>query len=526
MTAALCRDVPAPPAGLRLAEGIELLGQYQGSGCVEPPYLLRLVNGRMLEISRLLYLVAVALREEGDVAAVAVRVTAECGRPISAESVIYVVDRKLRPLGIVEDPTGSSRPPAVASTPPVLGLGLHAGVIPERLVGVAAGFLRPLFLPPVLVGALAGLVAVDAWLLGHGRIPGVKELLLQPGLVLALVGITLLGGAFHELGHATASRYGGAKPGRIGAGVYLIWPVFYNDLNDSYRLSRAGRLRADLGGVYFNALFILVLAAGYGLTGTKVLLVAIVVQHLAVLQQFVPFLRLDCYYIVSDLAGVPDLFGRIRPVMASLLPGRAPAEAVTGLKPRARAVVTAWVLLTVPLLGACLALLVRSTPGLVGAAAESLGVHGRSSVAALRSGAVLPALLGGLQLVIVAVPFLGLSIALTRLLRLIWRLVCRRPPLASTTPDCHLGGPSLDAAPGCVASGGAGCCDRESASGGRGVLVHGRPGAESGPGAGRLRLRPVPCLLLGLVVVLGASFAAGILSATASAVPGRYRRRS
>ena len=64
--------------------------------------------------------------------------------------------------------------------------------------------------------------------------------------------------------------------------------MFYNDLNDSYRLSRAGRLRADLGGVYFYALFILVLAAGYGLTGTKVLLVAIVVQHLAVLQQFVP----------------------------------------------------------------------------------------------------------------------------------------------------------------------------------------------------------------------------------------------
>jgi putative peptide zinc metalloprotease protein len=87
-------------------------------------------------------------------------------------------------------------------------------------------------------------------------------------------------------------------------GLYLLWPAFYNDVTDSYRLSRRGRLRADLGGVYFNRVFVVAVAAVYGLTGFEPLLVVIVLQHLAVLEQFLPFLRLDGYYVVSDLVGV------------------------------------------------------------------------------------------------------------------------------------------------------------------------------------------------------------------------------
>ena len=40
----------------------------------------------------------------------------------------------------------------------------------------------------------------------------------------------------------------------MGAGLYLIWPAFYTDVTDSYRLARAGRVPTDLGGLYFNAI--------------------------------------------------------------------------------------------------------------------------------------------------------------------------------------------------------------------------------------------------------------------------------
>lgn len=417
-----------------MAEGVELLGRYQGSGCREAPYLARRGDGGMLEISPLLHLVASHLRTEQALSDVAREVGGKLHRPITADDIAYLVEHKLEPLGLVRSPEGSRAAPAAA---PMLGLAVHTGVVPARLVGAVSGLLRPLFAPAAIIVSLLGLTAVDARLLpGHGIGRHAHQLPFEPGWVLALIGLTLASGLFHELGHATASRYGGAEPGRIGVGVYLIWPVFYNDLNDSYRLNRAGRLRADLGGVYFNVVFILGLAAVYGLTGSAPLLVGIVIQHVAIAQQFLPFVRLDGYYVVSDVAGVPDLFGRIRPILASLVPGRQTGAEVAALKPQARAAVTLWVLATVPLLVACLALLVLTLPALLVGAWQSTRVEGLLLADAIRDGAPVRAALAGVQLLVLTVPFAGLTTLAVRVStggrRAIAHRRMRRPP---TTRD-------------------------------------------------------------------------------------------
>ena len=80
--------------------------------------------------------------------------------------------------------------------------------------------------------------------------------------------------AFHEFGHASACRYGGARPGVMGVGFYLVYPAFYCDVTDAYRLNRAGRLRTDLGGVYFNGIFALLAGAVYFATGQEAALLA------------------------------------------------------------------------------------------------------------------------------------------------------------------------------------------------------------------------------------------------------------
>jgi putative peptide zinc metalloprotease protein len=395
-----------------VALGIELLGAYKDSGCVEPPWIIRRADGQMLEVSPLLHRLAASLDGERDLEAVASRLSQELGRPISVASVEYLIDTKLRPLGLVAD---SATADPLPSRQALLGLTLHAGVAPARLVRAVTTVLRPLFLPALIVGALAALVFVDVWLvLGGGIAPGVERLISEPALLLLAVALTLMAGGLHELGHATASRYGGAEPGVIGAGIYLIWPVFYNDLNDSHRLDRRGRLRCDLGGVYFNVVFILVLAGVYGVTGFEPLVVVLAVQHLAILQQFLPFVRLDGYYVVSDLAGIPDLFGRIRPILSSLVPGRSPAKAVTVLKPKARAIVTAWVLTTVPLLMASLLFIAIRLPSLVATTGRSIGDQSTALLAALRHGAVQGAALSGLQLVLLAVPVVGIAVTMAR----------------------------------------------------------------------------------------------------------------
>jgi putative peptide zinc metalloprotease protein len=392
-----------------LAPGTELLGAYRDSGRIEAPSIIRRHDGRMVEVSPVLHLLAAALDPGHDLDWVAARLSADLGRSISVASVAYLIDHKLRPLGVLSgSPPTAGGPP---STPDPLGLTLRAGVVPAPVVRAFTSLLRPLFLPPVVILALAFLINADAWLWrSHGVGAGLRAVFSEPALMLLVVALTIVAGAFHELGHATASQYAGAEPGVIGAGIYLLWPVFYNDLNDSYRLSRTDRLRCDLGGVYFNVLVILVLFSAFGLTGFTPLLVVIAAQHLAILQQFLPFVRLDGYYVVSDLAGVPDLFSRIRPVLAGMFGG---GSAGSDLKPYARRVVTTWVLLTVPLLGASLAYIGFQLPSW----AASVSAHARALAGAVGDGHLPMAALNGLALLALAVPLMGLSVVVFRAAR-------------------------------------------------------------------------------------------------------------
>jgi putative peptide zinc metalloprotease protein len=75
----------------RLAEGTELIGEYQGSGFQEPRYLVRRADGQVIQLSRLLYLLAVALDGQRDLAQVAGALSAEFGRAVQAQQVWYLI---------------------------------------------------------------------------------------------------------------------------------------------------------------------------------------------------------------------------------------------------------------------------------------------------------------------------------------------------------------------------------------------------------------------------------------------------
>ena len=125
--------------------------------------------------------------------------------------------------------------------------------------------------------------------------------------------MTVFSAGFHEFGHAAAARKGGAVPGVMGAGIYLVWPAFYTDVTDSYRLGRVGRIRTDLGGLYFNAVVAVAIAGIWWGTGWDALLLVIATQILQMIRQLTPLVRFDGYHVLADLTGVPDLFPRIGP---------------------------------------------------------------------------------------------------------------------------------------------------------------------------------------------------------------------
>jgi putative peptide zinc metalloprotease protein len=367
----------------------------------------------MVAVSRLLYLVVSEIDGHRGIGEIAARVTPQAGRTVSAGNVAYLVDQKLRPLGVMEGETRSPR----AGTRPILGLSARHAVVPDRLVRWISGKLCFLFVPWVVAAVLAGFAAMDVLLLiGHGSPFGMAEVLRRPSLLVLICLLAIVAAGFHELGHATAGRYGGADPGVIGVGIYLVWPAFFSDLTDSYRLGRRGRLRADLGGVYFNVVFMLLAGGLYVLTGLHWLILLIVLQHVVVAQQFLPFLRLDGYYVLSDLAGVPDLFGRIGPILSSLLPGHRPGRTVLELKPRVRRAVTAWVLTTVVLLTAGLGLLLAHLPQMLTVTSAFVRTQAGLLANLARGKNVGAGLLGGLRLAALAIPLTGLTTMLARVI--------------------------------------------------------------------------------------------------------------
>src|ERR687887_400925 len=94
-------------AAPRLADGLELIGQSEGSGLKETPYLVRRADGQVIQLPELLYLVVESL-DGGDLERAAERVSEASGRGVSADDVQYLVDEKLRPLGLIAGADGAA----------------------------------------------------------------------------------------------------------------------------------------------------------------------------------------------------------------------------------------------------------------------------------------------------------------------------------------------------------------------------------------------------------------------------------
>jgi putative peptide zinc metalloprotease protein len=386
-----------------LAEGVTLLGEYEGSGYKEPHYLARKGNGGVVQLSELLFLVAEASDGRRTLDQIAAQVSERYGKTVSSDNVRTLLG-KLRPIGVVTAADGSS--PEVTELDPLLALRWRTSLVGERAVRRLTLPFRALFPFPVVAAVVAGLIGFDLWLFFvHGLAQGVRQTVQAPTVFLLVAVLVVLSAAFHEIGHATACVYSGGRPGRMGAGVYLAWPAFYTDVTDAYRLPRSGRLRTDLGGVYFNAVFVLALGGAWSLTHFEPLLLVAFLLQIEIVHQMLPFLRLDGYYVLSDIAGVPDLFKRVGPILRATLPGQPKDKAVTELKRWVRAMVTAWVAIVIPVLLFNLGMILVNAPRIVATAwdegARLVYEVGHAS-AAMKAADVL-------QLLFLSVPILGMA---------------------------------------------------------------------------------------------------------------------
>src|SRR4051812_7636569 len=261
-----------------------------GSGYRTPPALVRRGDGQTLQLTPLLYSVLGAVDGRRSCAEIASVVSRSMRRGISEEMVATVVDQHLRPMGLLKLADGSE--PPLKRSNPLLALKLKVAVTDPRNTRRLTDPFRILFRPVLASTVVLGFLAVTWWVFFHkGLAPAAYDAFQRPHLLLLVFVVTVLSGGFHEFGHAAAARYSGADPGVMGAGIYLVWPAFYTDVTDSYRLGRGGRIRTDLGGLYFNAIIVVLTFAWWCATGWEAVLLLVATQTLQMVHQLLPMLR-------------------------------------------------------------------------------------------------------------------------------------------------------------------------------------------------------------------------------------------
>lgn len=405
---------------------------------VRPAFLVRRPDGQVIQISALLQQVLSAAEEDVTTAQLARRVSDACGRELTEEGCLFLLEERLRPLGMVESPTDQTPAPPPPRARPILSLSMRGVLLRASWVRRIARPLALLYHPVLVVAALLGFVFLDVWLLSTADVLGaIVAVIVDPMALLGLYLTLVVIAGIHELGHAAACRYGGAAPGEIGFGLYLVFPAFYTDVTDSYRLNRVGRIRTDLGGLYFNVWCGLLLGLGYVTTGSPLLLFALVVMQIEMVQQLIPAVRFDGYFLLSDIAGVPDLFARVKPVFSSLLPGRPLDPRVRELRPFARRIVVLWVVVVIPLLLGCFGWFAWSLPTIVRSTLDSIGVQRHQLAAAWGDGHGAVVVLSILSVVLLLLPLLGFAVVILRLGRGLGGWLLGRAGARSPTSPPH-----------------------------------------------------------------------------------------
>ncbi|MEA2514963.1 MAG: putative peptide zinc metalloprotease protein [Thermomicrobiales bacterium] len=394
----------------QLAENVELSGEMQEGGFADKQWLIQR-DGRFVQVTELIYRVAEQATGERTLEEMAAGVSEATGRRVSADNVRYLLSNKLIPMGLVLKADGSVAEAVGAKGPgSALQVRMKLRMIGPEYIEPISAVLQVLFKPYVLLPVLLVCIAAQAWVfVVHGIAGGVHDAMYSPALMLVVLGIVILSTVFHEFGHAAALKYGGGKVRGMGAGLYIVYPAFYTDVTDNYRLPRWSRVRTDLGGFYFNWIFNLGLIGLYLWTREEILLLPVLLINLEILHQCLPFVRLDGYWALADATGIPDLFTHIGPFLRTVLPftswkGRKLPE----MKRWVRIVFGTYVLVTIPVLLFLLFMMIKSMPRILATAWDSAGQQTDAFGLARASGDTAGMAAAAVQTGILALPTLGL----------------------------------------------------------------------------------------------------------------------
>lgn len=219
-----------------------------------------------------------------------------------------LVRQSLLPKGILVDADQDPARVAVSTQSKRAFFFVKLPIFPPSVVDGVAQRLSFMFARPALI--CGALLFVASHLYVYGVIVGSQRIdfnQLNIGDILLIMLLSTLGTICHEFGHASAAARYGCRQMTIGWGIYIVYTVLWTNVSEAWKLPRRQRAVVDIGGVYFESIFLLLMLALYVRTGQPVFFFAFVFIDLSIVTTFNPFLRMDGYWLVSDLFGIVNL---------------------------------------------------------------------------------------------------------------------------------------------------------------------------------------------------------------------------
>jgi putative peptide zinc metalloprotease protein len=433
--------LPVPDKPHR-ARGVELRGELEAPGFRDRQWLVER-DGRFLQVTELVYRVLEHADGSQSLEEIAAAITAETEWLVSCDDIRSFLRSTLIPRGLVAGPrrprlSGTTHSPDTSRRMPYspLRLNMRARTIGPSTIDPIARLLQVLFTPPILILLVAAAVSIHWWLYAeHGLARPLVAALTTPGGLLAIMAALLSSSAFHEFGHAAALRYGGVRARSMGVGLYIVYPMFYTDTSEAYRLGRWARVRTDLAGMYFDLVFTILVVLLYFATGFELVLIVVPLVDYRIIRQCLPFVRMDGYWALADLTGMTDFFSHVKPFIASLRRSRAQLTGASPLKRWATVMFVLYLALTVPALVLFFLLLARGLPDVVATSWTALGNQIATFWMAQSTGDVLVMVTAIVQSILTVLPLVAVAYMLfsqTRQVGLLlwkwsgyWRLQCR-----------------------------------------------------------------------------------------------------
>lgn len=276
-------------------------------------YLAQLPDGRQFQLSEPMYQLLGCMQEPISIQELAEAFECRTGKTITESTVMQVIEQVLAPRGFIAGMEVPSTADAYQRPRSLLALHYTQQLFSAGVLAPLTGAVSFLY-RPVLVGVLLALTALihifTYTQLGLPPTVDISQLSMWLFLLLMLIGVFV-----HEIGHLTGCRYWECEHGGLGFGIYFFTPVFYADVSQTWKLSRWQRVVVDLGGIYFQLLFTVVIGAAFWLTGNLTFLWTIVFTDLFILINLNPLIKFDGYWVVADTLGVPNLHQRIGEIL-------------------------------------------------------------------------------------------------------------------------------------------------------------------------------------------------------------------